>query len=231
MNKRFVLLSALCLFWAAPSYAQEAAPNLATGSRAVLFSFAGLANLNAGSFDGGFGGKYYLSDDWALRGGLQFAVAGRDLPASPGPGQTGSDGSISAWRLGISGALEFHLTKNRVSPYLGGGLGLSMARTEQKTAVVGPSAQTTIKNARNGETIDGSTFFAGSALSLYGLGGVEFFLAKEVSLAAEYRLGIAITSRSDEEVTSGNTTVTTKVGGSTTFGVTTGGVLTLAVYF
>lgn len=231
MTTRLSLFALLSLFVLSSAVAQTEAPTLTTGSRALLFSFGGLANLNANAFDGGVGGKYYISNDWALRGGIQFATANRTIPANPGPGQVGTDGSQSAWRFGISAALEYHLTKNRVSPYVGGGMGFSLTRTESKNTVIGTGAQTTRKNSAGGETIEGATYVAGSAIGVYGLAGVEFFLVNEVSLAAEYRLGLTITSRADEEVTSGNTTVTTKVGGSTIFGVATGGALTLSVYF
>jgi len=201
------------------------------GSSALLFSFSGLANLGANAFDGGIGVKWYRSSPWALRAGLQFALASRDIPANPPPGGTGTDGSVSAWRLGAGGAAEYHLGTGRVSPFVGGGLGFSYTRTESKNAVTGGGAQTTIQNDINGETVNGQTFEGGLAISLYGMAGVEYFVSDEVSLAAEYRLGVVSTSRFDDERVSGNTTITTKSGSSLLFGISTGGALTLAVYF
>jgi hypothetical protein len=41
------------------AFAQGITPTLAKGTTALLFSFNGLSNLNAGDFDGGVGVKYY----------------------------------------------------------------------------------------------------------------------------------------------------------------------------
>lgn len=229
------LLSLVLFIPLASSLSQETGMQRATygspGSSALLFSFSGLANLGANAFDGGIGMKWYRSSPWAYRAGLQFAIASRDIPATPPPGGTGTDGSVSAWRLGVGGAAEYHLGTGRVSPFIGGGVGFSYTRTESKNAVTGGGAQTTIRNNINGETVSGQTFEGGMAISLYGMAGVEYFVSDEVSLAAEYRLGVLSTSRFDDERTSGNTTITTKSGSSLLFGISTGGALTLGVYF
>jgi len=213
-----------------PLQAQEPAMPL-SGSKAMVFSFSGLSALNLNQFEGGIGGKYLISGETAIRAGLQFAIAGQSLPASPAPGQTGTDGSNSATRIGVSGAMEYHLTRTRISPYLGGGIGISLTSTESKNAVVGATPQTTIKNDIGGETISGTTYLGGTTIALFGILGLEYFLTNGVSLAAEYRLGYSTTARYDEEATTGNTTVTTKAGSTNLFGITTGGALALAVYF
>lgn len=209
---------------------QTTTPYFTSGSTALLFSFSGLANLGANEFDGGIGGKLYRSDSWALRASLQFSTASRDIPANPDPGEIGFDGSQSGWRFGVGAAAEYHLIRARVTPFIGGGIGFWISRTESKNAIVG-GTQTTIRNNVFGETIDGRTYAAGTSVGLYGMAGVEYFVASSVSLAAEYRLGILSTSRAEEERTSGNTTITTKSGSSLLFGFSTGGALTLAVYF
>ncbi|MBI4417419.1 MAG: outer membrane beta-barrel protein [Ignavibacteriales bacterium] len=224
----------LVLTLAAPvAQSQEVTPNLTGGSKALLFSFAGLSFLNAGNFDGGFGAKYYLSEAMAVRAGLQFATGSTTNPANPPAGQSGVDGSQSATQIGVSAAIELHMGKGRVSPYLGGGIGFSTTSTEMKNAVVGnpPPSQTTTKNSVAGENIGGVNYLGGTAFTVYGLAGFEFFLWKELSLAGEYRLGFTSTSRKDQEVTAGTTTVTTKLGSSSGFSIASQGVLTLAVYF
>ncbi|MBI3578129.1 MAG: outer membrane beta-barrel protein [Ignavibacteriales bacterium] len=230
MCKKFSWLIVIFGMLTTNAFTQEVTPVLNSGATAVLFSFDGLANLGANSFDGGLGGKWYWSDQWAVRAGLQFATGSVDIPSNPPPGSTGTDGSVSAWRLGIGFAAEYHLTKSRVTPYFGGGVGFAITRTESKNPVISAS-QTTVKNNRNGETLIGQTFFGGTSFDIYGLGGVEFFLTKEVSLAAEYRLGATFVSRADEERINANTSITSKLGSSSMFGITTGGALTLAVYF
>ncbi|MBI2428643.1 MAG: outer membrane beta-barrel protein [Ignavibacteriales bacterium] len=220
----------LMMFFSAASYAQE--PGLpAAGGKGLVFSFSGLGNLNLNQFEGGIGAKYAMTDVVMIRGGLQFAIAGRDVPANPPAGQTGTDGSVSANTFGVSGVLEYHLTRTRVSPYIGAGLGISFTSTESKNAVTGATAQTITKNNTAGEAIDGASYFGGMMLNIFTAGGLEYFITNNVSLGAEYRFGYGTTSRYDEETTTGNTTVTTKTGSSSLLGITTGGALAFAVYF
>ncbi|MCG3121069.1 MAG: hypothetical protein ALAOOOJD_04016 [bacterium] len=214
------------------AFGQGITPNLAKGTTALLFSFNGLSNLNAGDFDGGVGVKYYYKDGVALRLGLQFATASRDLPANPPAGLQGKDGEQSATRFGVSAAAEWHRGTGRANAYLGAGLGFATTSTESKSVALGTANQTVVKNYDNGESIPGAgIFLGGTNFNLFALLGAEFFVFKEVSLAAEYRLGFAKLSRADEEITSGNQTITTKVGGSSGVGISNSGVLTLAFYF
>lgn len=228
--KRFMLSLALCLTHSLAL--AQVAPALQSGSKALLFTFSGLDNLNANSFDGGFGAKYYLSPSMALRGGLQFASASEDNPANPPSGVQAQDGEISGTRVGISGALEFHGGAGRVTPMWGVGAAISIASTERKNPNFGPASdQVIVKNSANGENINGLNFAGGSQMDLFALLGAEFFIVKEASLSTEYRLGFSKISRKDQETTQGPNTSTTKLGGGSGFGIATAGVLTLAIYF
>jgi hypothetical protein len=213
----------------------DAATSVNAGAKAVLFDFSGLSFLGANSFNGGIGAKYFITAPLALRAGLQFGHGSKDTPANPGVGQAGADGSATATTFGINAAAEYHLLPTRVSPYFGGGILFSTTTTESKNPVtyVPPAAnpQVTTKDNQNGENIDGVAYLAGMKFMIGALAGVEFFLAKEISLAAEYRLGYALTSRSDQQVINANVTTTTKVGSSSTFAIDNTGALTLAVYF
>jgi len=232
MFKKLLVAAVAILLFQTAAFGQGVTPDLAKGKTAMLFSFSGLSNLNAGDFEGGLGVKYYYQQDLALRLGLQFATASEDVPANPSPGQTGIDGEQSATRFGISAAAELHRGVGRANAYLGAGLGFSRTSTESKSPALGAISQVVVKNNDGGENIAGAgTFFGGSAFSLFALAGVEFFVVKEVSLAAEYRLGFLSLSRADEERTAGNQTLTTKVGGSSSVGIANSGVLTLAFYF
>ncbi|HEX9614936.1 MAG TPA: outer membrane beta-barrel protein [Bacteroidota bacterium] len=205
------------------SHSQEVMPTLTAGSKALLFQFGGLNNLQANNFNGGFGAKFFLSSTFAVRGVLQFSSASTTTPANPAPGDVGVDGSSSNTTIGVGGAVELHMGSGRVSPYLGGGVAFATTSTESKNpATATPPAtptQTTTTNA------NGSTTF-----TVYGMAGFEFFLWKEVSLSGEYRLGFSSTSMKDREDTTGPTTTTTKQGSSSTIGIAAQGVLTLAVY-
>jgi opacity protein-like surface antigen len=230
MKKVFVIFAMVLV--SSLAYGQGVNPNYSAGSKAMLFSFDGLSTLRAGAFDGGIGAKYFLGPKMALRGALQFATSSEDLPANAGAGQQATDGEQSATQFGISAALEFHLGTKRANPYLGGGLSLSTTSTESTDPVAGPATnQTKVENSRFGESVNGKPFVAGTTLGVFGMAGVEFFLLNEVSLSAEYRLGISKNSRADQKITSGNQTTTTKIGGGSEFGTSNSGLLTLAVYF
>lgn len=228
--KKPVLSLALCLMQSLAL--AQVTPALQSGSKALLFNFSGLDNLNANSFNGGIGVKYYLSPSTAFRGGLQFASASEDNPANPPSGVQAQDGEISGTRVGIAGALEFHSGTGRVTPMWGLGAAISITSTERKNPNFGPASdQIIVKNSANGENINGLNFEGGSQLDLFALFGAEFFIVKEASLAAEYRFGFSKISRKDQETTQGPNTSTTKLGGGSGFGIATAGVLTLAIYF
>ncbi len=223
MNKLIFVLTML-LFFSSLLFGQNNKPYFKNGSKALLFEFSGLNNLSANSFNGGIGGKYYIQSHMAVRGGLQFVNINQDFPFQ---GTGGADGEARAGQFGIFGAVEIHLDTSRVSPYWGGGFGLAFSSTESKTTVADPTDQVSILNNRNGEF----GYFGGIGFSLFGMAGVEIFILKNLSLAAEYRLGFSTISRYDEEVTQGNVTVTTKQGSINQIGIESTGILTLAVYF
>ena len=185
------------------AFAEDFVTSVAPNSKAMLFSFSGLSNLGANTFNGGLGGKYFLSDVLALRASLQFAHASQNDLANPGVGQVGTDGSRTATQFGASAAVEYHLLKTRVSPYVGGNVGFSTTSTEQKSfgSVTPPNVftQTTTDNSTAG--LLGYT--AGTTFSVAAITGVEFFLTKELSLTGEYQLGFGTTSRPDMTVTTG----------------------------
>jgi len=47
-------------------------------SKAILFEFAKDNNFSVSSYNGGVGMKYYLSDEWAMRGSLGFSMSQKD---------------------------------------------------------------------------------------------------------------------------------------------------------
>ena len=164
---------------------------------------------------------------------MLFSNAHNTIAANPVAPNTGTDGSESATMGGFTVALEHHLTNKRVSPYIGAGGTFTTTGTEAKNAVVGnpPPAQTTVKNSVAGESIIGTLYQAGKTGGVYGFAGFEFFLKKEISFSGEYRLGYSTTSRSDQSVTNGATTVTTRTGSSHGTNLGSQGLFTLAVYF
>ncbi len=229
------IVGSLFVIPASNSFGDDFVTSVAGGSKAFLFTFSGLSALGAYEYNGGIGGKYYFTDAIALRLGIPFSYAYQSVPSNAGAGQTGTDGSVSAVRFGLNAAGEYHLLKTRVSPYVGAGLGLSSTSTTSKTAVIAPATQSTMENRAAGETIGGNGFVGGTAFNIGGLGGVEFFIVKELSLSAEYQFGYTGTFRADQKSTTTvgttTTTTTTKEGTLTQIGFTAAGVLTLSVYF
>lgn len=223
MKKTLVILLVVFSF-AANIYAQDAVkPAPAAGTAGLLFTFSGLSNLGAGNFEGGFGGKYFFTKNLAVRGILNFTSASQTDPS----GMDGvADDEYTATVIGVGAALEYHFGYKRVSPYLGGGVGFRTASTEFS------EEGRTIKNNSNGLNVNGTTFSAGTALEVFGLMGVEFFLFDELSLAAEYRLGFESFSAADQEVEQeGFDTITTEGGSGSNFSLQSQGFLTLAIYF
>jgi len=198
------------------------APN-AAGTKAILFTFNGLQTLGVGTFNGGIGGKYFITAPLAIRAALQFANSNMVIAANPAAGQTGKDGSSDATTFGISAGAEYHFLTSRVSPYGGAEVLFASTSTDAKSVVnTTAGIQTDTKNSAIGP--------AGMTLRVSALLGVEFFLTKELSLGGEYQLGLNMVSHPDEEQTIGPTTTTTKVGGTTSEAIGTAG-LTLSVYF
>ncbi|HEY6951171.1 MAG TPA: outer membrane beta-barrel protein [Bacteroidota bacterium] len=234
MKRLIVAAMTICL-GASLSFGQDVVPGVGAGSKAMLFSFGGLSFLSAGSFDGGVGARYFLSDAMSVRAGLQFTAASQTFSANPGTGQAGADGSASATVIGLEGAAEWHMGKGRVIPYMGLGAGFSTTSTDSKPTVTGvaPLTQSETKNSAGGLTVNGTGYAGGTSIQVFALAGIEFFLYKEVSLSAEYQLGYMSTSRKDQVFSPGGgaPSTTTKVGSGSNIGITNSGLLTLAVYF
>lgn len=201
--------------------AQESESYYEAGGKGITFQFNG---FSPASFNGGIGGKYFLSADLALKGGLLFSNARQTLPFQ---GTGGVDGEQKASEFGIFVAVEKHLNTQRLSPYVGAGVEYTSASTERKTAEADPANQETIKNYRFGEL----GYLGGTTFAFAVLFGFEFFVVNNLSLGAEYQLGYMKTSRKDEEDTVGNVTVTYKQGSYRAMGVTSSGMLALTFYF
>jgi hypothetical protein len=213
-------------------WAEEVAPEINTGSKGILFSFSGLNTLGAGPYYNGtvagIGGKYYLMSPIALRATLRLGMAGEKLKTQLASG--GTDGSNSAMTFGLAAGAEYHLTFARVSPFGGGEISYVATSTKNVAPINvanGPKVTT-----KNGGALLGYT--PGNAFTIGGIGGVEFFITKEISLGAEYHLDWRLPVGYEAKVTSEGATkteTTTKVPGRTDFGITNNGMLTLAVYF
>jgi outer membrane protein W len=216
--------------------AQDVKPAVSAGSKSLNFSFAGLGAFGIGptGVGGGLGATYFLSSDAGVRIGLQLVYASSSTPANPPVGTPGKDGSQSAFQAAVGADYLMYLAgaTSRVRPYMGAGVEFGFANTGRKIAMIGAGDQTEVKNSTGGESINGTTYFAGTMLSARAIAGAEFFLYPELSISAEYRLNVVeLMSAADQEVITGPVTVTTKGGSATTlFGFGAVGAM-LQIYF
>jgi hypothetical protein len=170
--------------------AQDTTIMLKQGSKSLNFTFGGLSTLGTtGATAGattGFGMSYFLDSDEALRIGLQIGYAQETIPSNA---TGGTDGSESLFGLGLSvDYLKYLLgATSRVHPYIGTGIAVSYASTDQKTAVTSGN-QLEIKNAD--VYINNFNVQGGITFGVQGIGGVEFFIYPEISLSAEYDLNV-----------------------------------------
>jgi outer membrane protein W len=185
--------------------------NLGTkaGDKSMNFTFNGLGTFGIGATgpQGGVGLSYFLGSNAAVRAGLQVMSSSSTVPANPGTGQTGTDGSNSSFTLALSADYLMYMqgATSRVRPYMGAGFSFAMTSSESKNAVIAPTVQATTKGVG-----------AGTTLGLMGIAGAEFYLYPELSLSAEYTLTLfSMNSPADVEISSGSTTVTTKQTSST----------------
>ncbi|HAP34461.1 MAG TPA: hypothetical protein DCQ28_00390 [Bacteroidetes bacterium] len=190
--------------------AQDVQPAVKAGSKSLNFTFGGLGafGLNGTGPAGGLGISYFLSSDAAVRLGLQIRSISSTIPANPGTGQTGTDGSQSTFTLGVGADYLMYMmgATSRVRPYVGAGFSFSMISDTRKNAVIAPAIQVEQKGTG-----------AGLNLGLMGIAGAEFFLYPEMSLSAEYTLSLFnMNSPADLVSTSGSTSVTTKQTSTTT---------------
>jgi len=138
-------------------------------NKAVLFDFSGLSNLGANNYEGGIGGKYFLTDQMALRVMLLFDLYNHTNASGSGT----KDDSV---QFGLMAALEYHFPiSTSVSPYVGGGL----------FAMSGD-----IKSSSPYGEVKGST----TTLGVGAIAGFEYFFNKNISLAAEYQFGLSATN-------------------------------------
>ena len=123
MRKSILLTSLLTLFTVAGAQSQPLSVGT-QGSKAILFNFAGLSALNLTAYQGGLGGKYFISNGLVVRALLLFGIDNSTTKSSP----QFTDDKLS---FGIGGGLEYHLPlASNVSPYVGGALSfVSSART------------------------------------------------------------------------------------------------------
>jgi hypothetical protein len=203
--RKFFLTLLLGLMFVGIAHAQDTKPRTASGDKALMFSITGLGTFGIGgsyagtlpvtlagfdtAFDDfgirvaaplyGFGMKFYLGDNVALRAAIG---GGTSTVSTPRAGDsTGKTDDVHDVYFGVAPALEFHIVNaGPVSVYTGATVNFSTTVHSS-----GDEADTIAYKKRSYST------FGGSAIL-----GVEYFPFSALSLGAEYQLGVASTSSS-----------------------------------
>ena len=199
------------------------------------FTFGGLGTfgLGAAGVKGGISASYFLTQESALRVGLQVYSNSTTTPwndLTTNGTNPGSDGSTSTFGLGVGADYLMYINaiSPRVRPYLGLGVRVITQSSDSKPAVATSAPNGTLVETKNGTGGDGLTFGAAGIL------GAEFFIFNAISVSAEYQLNLFSETSSADMVTSikgAPSSVTTKQGSSTAIlGFGSAGA-TLHIYF
>lgn len=129
------------------------------GRFALIFSFD---ELDLSSFDGGIGLKYWLTDDWSLRGSISAGLSDRTLEGDRTDNFSGAGG--------VTVGVEKHFGSGRFSPFCGGGLGYRLyGSTSSKRNYSDRVVETeNIAHQAIGQTILGAEFWLSEHFSLTG---------------------------------------------------------------
>ena len=143
------------------------------GDKALVFMFHGLDDLALGTYGGtyGVGMRYYIDDDTAIRGGVQFGNWSETEVANDPENYEDVEETYSVY--GASVIYEKHMESacSSVSPYWGVGAAFSMFTDEYLDG--------------DGDTeTDTGTGFAG-----FGVVGFEWGFTNCMTLGGEYQLG------------------------------------------
>ena len=188
--KRILPLGLVLLIVAHSVFAQDTRETVDRARKTgLLFTLAGLGDFGvSGNILGvavptgssssqkmaGLGLKFYLSSKWAIRGSLHFGLVQVDASATTGTSKS------TVYTFGFAPGLEYHFVNTKaVTAYFGGAAAFGLYNSSTPADAFGGSYATKVK---------------GMVYSLALLFGVEFFLAENVSLGAEYQLGANYTS-------------------------------------
>lgn len=208
--QKLALILLLCLTISGVAHAQSATPKTSSGDKALMFSISGLGTfgitgsyvtsvpLSGTLFDStdfssvfeafgvrlgrpliGLGYKMFIADNMALRTGLSIMSSSRSETVMTAVDTT--EKKSSSFGFGISPALEIHLVNSGpVTAYTG------------VVIAFGTYSKTNNPNDTTENSNTASTFGGGAML------GVEFTPWNNISLGAEYQIGITTTSVSSD---------------------------------
>ena len=193
--KKLLLVLLVVALGANLALAGDAAkPLTKSGQTALLFDLNGLAGLGAGNFEGGFGGKYYIANHFALRLGLGFTYntqTDKNPATPPLPTNVLSESKRTTFSVTVAPGIQYNVvTSGPVVGYIGGQVSFTTNSDNRDGNSNGLGAGFTNSASYK---VTGTTF--GVALFI----GAEWFAWDNISLAAEYRLGFSTTSGKTEQ--------------------------------
>jgi opacity protein-like surface antigen len=203
--KKFLAVVLAVVMMCGVVMAQDAPAGNQAGAKSMNFTFGGLGafGLNGSGPSGGLGLSYFLSSDAAVRLGLQVGTTSTTTPAAI---NGNSDAKSGTFDLALGADYLMYMNGGRVKPYVGAGVGVALGSSSNEPSVSTNAAAGTVTKVTNTRFADGMT------LSVVGIAGAEFYLYNEVSLSAEYTLGLLrMRSGADSETTvKGAASVTAK---------------------
>lgn len=224
MRRFSIGLAALLLAGGTAAAQQDSiAPKTSKGDFALLFDLGGLANLALRSFGAfadttaagaGFGARFFVADNLALRLGLTVSGSSIDIPQ--GPDSLGLSDKLEVLRLGIAPAVLVDIvTVGPVAGYVGGEVGYAILNNSRDAA----------------DTSEVDVDATSSVFSAAAILGAEWFPWRQISLSGEYQFGFSTASSSREETRAGRPAVRFENPSETTFGLQSRGTITLGVSF
>jgi hypothetical protein len=225
------IIVALLVVAVAGSFAfagDNAKPITKAGNAALLFDLGGLANLSAGNYEGGFGAKYYLSNDLALRLGLGFTSSSqttKNPTTGTLPPTILSESKLTSMSFSVAPGVQFNIAKtNAVVAYVGGLVSFTTSSTKREGNSVGFNTGFT----SGAEYKESNSIFGVAAFV-----GAEWFAWDNISFSAEYRFGFSSTTgKVESTVPAPGVSTSTDSPSTTSFGISSGNAanLTLAIY-
>jgi hypothetical protein len=188
MRKGLIVITAIGLLFTFCGYslAQEQSEksvvssksaNSHKGDKGLCFSVSGLSTVSIGQYEGGIGGKYWVSNKMALIGSIG-GNAQKQTSSSTAANYTDSKYTASTCSF-FAGVEDHFFIKNKISPYLGGGMRFGIGRYTSYNSLPkdNPPPTATKKTTRSSWSV-----------GVRGSFGIEFFFADWVSLSGQYQI-------------------------------------------
>ncbi len=187
MKKGLIIIATIVLLFAIICYpiAQEQSEESVVssksaqghrGDKGLCFSVSGLSTVGIGQYEGGIGGKYWISNKLALVSSIGINIRSYTID-NPNTGYTKNKSSYVTFSPFVG--IEDHFFVNKLSPYLGVGVGISMSSTTTNYSIpiINPPSGIQKKEKATANSYRFRCFCS-----------MEYFFATWVSLAGQYQM-------------------------------------------